>query len=106
MAAYLPESLQYFVHHVFLPSQLPQEAESLPTIKRAEQDLLRLVTTEIKAYRQRHDHATNSSEVGGAWDTIQRMVERWTVLGLEANISEQTLENMFAKFGTTGALSP
>ena len=71
MAPLSAKSLKFIVDHVILPPQLPQQAESLDIIKKAEQDLLRLVLDRVRAY-----NGKTSPGFSEQWRTIEKMLTR------------------------------
>ena len=93
------QDLQYYIDHIFLPPKLPQEAEDVEHARSAEQGLLRLIHDVTKRYQ----HPQTSAECStGAWKTIERMVECWTVLDSTPSITNSAIRTALAEIRHIG----
>ena len=97
MAPLAAESLNYIVNHLILPPKLPQQAESIDVIRRAEQALLRLVLDRVKAYGSK-----SSPSFSEQWRTIEKMLTWWITLNLPQKLSSKALAEALSGMRATG----
>ena len=93
------ELLRFIVDHVILPPQLPQQAESLDLVRKAEQDLLRLVLDRVRSY-----HGKSSPSFSEQWHTIDKMLTQWITLNLPQTLSSKALVEVLSGMRVTGEL--
>ena len=97
MATIPRESLLFIVNHVIFPPKLPQGAESPAISRQAEQDLLRLVLRQVKAYR-----AKCSPDFSELWPIIDKMLAHWITLNSAEMLSSKALAKIFAEMQVRG----
>ena len=99
MVSISAEDLHYYINHIFLPPKLPQEAEDCEHARSAEQGLLRLLHDSTKSIQLSQINAECST---GSWNTIERMVECWTVLNSTPSITNSALLTALAEITHIG----
>ncbi|KAL9602747.1 MAG: hypothetical protein Q9219_001590 [cf. Caloplaca sp. 3 TL-2023] len=79
--------LEFLINHVVLPPKLPQEAESEQLTAKAEEFLLKLVSSEVKSFRQQAEPAFHHS-----WLIIEKMLRSWGSIKPHGPLSATILE--------------
>lgn len=99
MAPLPKESIEYLINHVVLPPRLPQKAESPTVSRKGEQDLLRLVLGQVRAYSIK-----SSPDLGELWRIAEEMLIQWITLNVTEKLSSEALNKVFGSMRPTGKL--
>lgn len=90
MASLSVESIQYLINHVVLPPRLPPKAESPTVSRKAEQDLLRLILGQIRAYGMK-----SLPHLGVQLRVVDEMLVQSITLNLTEKLSSEALIKVF-----------
>lgn len=104
MAVRSSKSLDFIINHVILPPKLPQEADDSDASRAAEQDLLRLLSTEIDPYcRQtlQDPHSTRPA-FSVVWPVIKRMLSHCATVISAKYLSPELLTRLFLQLQVGG----
>ena len=79
-------SLQYIIHHVVLPPQLPSSAEDVDVTRDGEKQLLQLTLQSIQRLSRR-----SSNSVKPTLAVLEKTIRHWAVLDAEGNLPAETV---------------
>lgn len=97
------QSLDFIINHVALPPKLPQESEDRQLTHLAEQDLLRLVSSQVEAFRLQHLQTdAQSANVCNVWASIRTMTTRLALLNSPQTLSVKELTKCFINLRESG----
>ena len=99
MAATTEESLEFIVHHVILPPQLPQEEEDAQISRAAERRLIKLLSTQLKDYCQVD---RQSWSIHAIWTSIEMMLHQCALLMSSDALTADLLVHAFRRLDTAG----
>lgn len=104
MAPCSEESLDFIVNHVILPPKLPQEADDSNASRAAEQDLLRLLSTEADFHCRQtlQDPRSTRPALSVVWPVVKRMLSRCATVISAQYLSPKLLTRLFLQLQVEG----
>ena len=97
MAPISRESLQYIIHHVVLPPQLPSSAEDVGVTRDGEKQLLQLTLRSIQGLSR-----GSSNDVKPTLAVLEKTTRHWAVLNAEGNLPSESILKWLADAGKDG----